>query len=370
MTKAKPPEEKKPTPLEEAQAADQADFWEEWGALGPGRQVAVCREPGRVWLAMIPLNEDFGPELVKDRWGGGKYSFRARENGKFVMGMPIQHIEIEGAPILQLPAVIEDTPEVMELRKKLEELTGSNGTQQAAVGNNVMVAVVGMLAPLLTAIVTQAMDRPQQASPVEILDLARKLSKDAREAAPSDGVFDPIERLGLPLLTEIREMRKIEAGKAAATSENGADVATPPASADGATNEPTEAANPTTARVPSTMQELAEFVAHWCAPHIARGANPALRAEVLLEDLALQNPPLLAQVINLAHLDDVLDHWARMVPTVAASKEWHGAFISEVKRLTEESAEGVDANDNPEGGPRDAGDSSAHGAPSETGIEA
>ena len=345
-----------PTPVEEKQQEAEVEFWEQWGSLGPGRQVAVCREPGRVWLAIMPLNEDFGPELIKERWGGGKYSFRARENGRFIKGYPTQYIEIEGAPKPQLPQVAEDTPEVMELRRKLAELTGEspNGNGKP-VSDNVMVAVVGMLAPVLTAIVTAAMDRPQPASPVEILDLARKLSKDAREAAPEGGL-DPIRELGLPLLGEIREMRKIEASK------NGAEVteATPEA--------PEPEAKPA-ARVPSTMQELAEFVAAWCAPHVARGGDPSLRAEVLLEDLALQNPPLLAQVVNLARLDNVLEHWGAMVPAVAAEKEWHGQFISEVRRFADEASEGVDADDDSEGRPGDAGDSGGDGTVSETGGE-
>lgn len=363
MTKTKDPPAPAASELEKVQDAEGVDFWETWGGLGPGKQVAVCREPGRIWLALIPLNDDFGPELVKDRWGGGKYSFRARENGKFMKGYPTQHVEIEGAPIIQLPQVVEDTPEVMALRKKLDELTGTESRPGVAT-DSVMVAVVGMMAPLLTAIVTQAMDRPAQASPVEILDLARKLSKDARRDAPANdnGMFDPIERLGLPLLTEIREMRKIEAGK------NGASEATPP---DGAAQEPPpeSAANPTAARVPSTMQELADFVTHWCAPHVARGGSPALRAECLLEDLALQNPPLLAQVINLANLENVLDHWANMCPAVAAAREWHGEFISEVRSLSDEPAEGLDATDDPEGGRGDAGDGGADGTPSESGGE-
>ncbi len=351
------------TALEKAQDAGDVDFWEQWGALGPGKQVAVCREPGRIWLALIPLDENFGPELIKDRWGGGKYSFRARENGKFIKGFATQHIEIEGAPVPQLPGVVEATPEVMALRAQVAELTGGD-PKPAAVADNVMVAVVGMMAPVLTAIVTAAMDRPAAASPVEILDLARKLSKDAREAAPDGGgAFDPIERLGLPLLGEIREMRKLEAGK------NGDGVATP---SDGAATAPdVDAANPPTARVPSTMQELAEFVAHWCAPHVARGASPSLRAEVLLEDLAIQNPPLLAQVVNLSRLDDVLDHWGAMVPAVAAAREWHGEFITEVRRFADESEEqeGVVSTDDPEGGPGDAGDGQDNGAPSEAGGE-
>lgn len=360
--KTKPPPETKPTAVEEAQAEDALEFWEQWGELGPGKQVEVNREPGRIYLAQLPLDEDFGPELIQERWGGGKFSFRARENGRFIKGFPARHITIEGEPKVQkLPQVIEDTPEVMELRKKLAELTGG-GAQPAAVADNVMVAVVGMMAPLLTAIVTQAMDRPPQASPVEILDLARKLSKDARAAAADpDGAFDPIERLGLPLLTEIREMRKIEAGKVEASKNGTQEAGTPEGS-----TEPE--ANPV-ARVPSTMQELAEFMAHWCAPHVARGANPSLRAEVLLEDLALQNPPLLAQVVNLAHLDDVLDHWGKMVPAVAVEKEWHGEFISEVRRLTEQPAEGSDDTDDPEGGRGDAGDGDGDGTPSKEGGE-
>lgn len=357
MTKKPEP---KATPLEEVQQAEDVDFWEEWGGLGPGKQVAVCREPGRVWLSLITLDEDFGPELVKDRWGGGKYSFRARENGKFIKGFPTQYVEIEGAPKHQLPAVVEDTPEIMELRKKLDELTGGVSTPPLAT-DSVMVAVVGMMAPLLTAIVTQAMDRPPQSSPTDILDLARKLAKDAREVAPNpDGAFDPIERLGLPLLTEIREMRKIEAGK------NGASEATATPATPEAVTQP-EAAP--AARVPSTMQELAEFVAKWCEPHVARGATPGLRAEVLLEDLALQNPPLWTQVVNLSRLENVLDHWATMVPTVAAAREWHGEFISEVRRFADESAEGSNSTEDPEGGRGDAGDSEDNAKPSESRVE-
>lgn len=344
---------------EQATEADDMEFWEQWGQLGPGKQVEISREPGRVYLSTLPLDADFSPALIQDRWGGGDFSMRARGNGKFLKGHPTKFLSIEGDPrVHKLPQVVEDTPEVMELRKKLAELTGDK-PNPAAVSDNVMVTLVGMMAPVLSAIVTAAMDRPQQSSPLEILDLARKLSKDARAAAtnPDDG-FDPIERLGLPLLHEIREMRKIEAGK---PSQNGANEAGAP--------EAKEPEATPAARIPSTTQELAEFIAHWCAPHVARGAHPALRAEVLLEDLALQNPPLLAQVVNLAHLDDVLEHWGRMVPAVAAEKEWHGEFISEVRRLADESTEGVDDTVDPEGGRGDAGDGAGDGTPSEEGGE-
>jgi len=365
MPKAKTeePREEVKTAIEEAVQADDLEFFEQWGSLGPGKQVEISREPGRVYLSTMPLDVDFSPALIQDKWGGGDFSMRARGNGKFLKGMPTKFLSIEGDPkVAKLPAVAEDTPEVMELRKKLAELNGGDPTP-AKVTDSVMVAVVGMMAPVLTAIVTAAMDRPVQTSPVEILDLARKLAKDAREAAPADnGFMDPIERLGIPLLTEIREMRKIEAGK------NGASVATPP---DVEAQElPSEsAANPTAARVPSTMQELADFLGKWCAPHVARGANPALRAEVLLEDLELQNPALLAQVVNLATLENVLDHWANMVPAVAAAKEWHGEFISEVRRLTEEPTPGPNDTEHPEGGRGDAGDGGADGTPSESGGE-
>ncbi len=355
MPKAKAPPEAPPkSDAEQASDADDLEFFEQWGSLGPGRQVEVSREPGRVYLSTLPLDADFSPELIQDRWGGGQFSMRARGNGKFLKGMPTKFLTIEGDPkVAKLPQIMEDTPEVMALRKKLDELTGGE-PKPAAVADNVMVAVVGMMAPVLTAIVSAAMDRPAQASPVEILDLARKLSKDAREAAPNPGGdFDPIERLGLPLLTEIREMRKIEAGK------NGASV-------EAATPEAVEP-EPPAARVPSTMQELADFVAHWCAPHVARGASPGLRAECLLEDLTLQNPPLLAQVINLSRLENVLDHWANMVPAVAAAREWHGEFISEVRRFADESAAGVDVDDDSEGGRGDAGDGGDDGTPSEEG---
>lgn len=363
MPKAKTEAPPKSAAEEATEDAD-LEFFEQWGSLGPGRQVEVSREPGRVYLSTLPLDADFSPGLIQDRWGGGEFSMRARGNGKFLKGMPTKFLTIEGEPITpKLPKVIEDTPEVMELRKKLAELTGDNEPKPAAVADNVMVAVVGMMAPVLTAIVTAAMDRPKQASPVEILDLARKLSKDAREAAPNPGGdFDPIERLGLPLLHEITEMRKLEAGKA---SENGTKEATPEAPSP-TTTEPE--ASPV-ARVPSTMQELADFIAHWCAPHVARGGNPGLRAECLLEDLALQNPPLLAQVVNLANLENVLDHWAKMVPAVAAAREWHGEFISEVRRLADEPTAGVDVDDDSEGGRGDAGDGGDDGTPSKEGGE-
>ena len=79
-------------------------------------------------------------------------------------------------------------------------------------------------------------------------------------------------------------------------------------------------------------------------------------------------------MVDLSKVPDVLEHWINIVPAVGLNREWHGAFIAEIRELAqladEQPAGGEDTDSpDPEGGRGDAGDAASDGETSEAGSE-
>lgn len=338
----------------DAAAAEALEVFEQFASLGPGAQVQVSREPGQRYLEILPM-EGLDPELLRDRYGGGTFSLRVRQDGKWLKGQPVRRVTVEGEPKTFPPGVPDAVPtEEDRLRARLDELTAAAAAPAPPTSDTMAMAMMTTLGGILTTVLKASMERRPETTAIEIVDLARKLGKDSRRDSEREA-FDPVAALGVPLLEEIRLLRK-----------------------QGATDPPKQITPAPSGPppVPKTMQELADFVASWCAPHVARGASPALRAELLMEDLELSNPPLREAVAGLSAVPNVLDFWAKMCPAVAAHREWHGAFIDEVGELAgmdeAEPPEGAaddpgPAPDDPEGGPGDPEDGGGHGDPVESG---
>ncbi len=308
--------------LANAKAEVELDAFQKLQALGMGHDIEISRMPGGHYLEIIPL-EGLDLDLIRERYGGGRFRLRARKDGTWLAGEN-QTVNIAGEP-KEFPApkpVGTTNATLEELRLELATLKGQQGAGGPSASDSVMVAVVGALGPILASMVKAAMDRAPPPSALEIVELARTLRKDDRKdernanGADSSGLDPILEHLGIPLVKEIRELRKVEQTKQLAAPEKA-----------------TEGAERAPPKTPETTQELAGFVARWCAPHCRRGSSPDLRAEVLLEDLELMNPALRENVIKLSALPNVLELWARLSPSVAEDKEWHGAFIAEVERL-------------------------------------
>ncbi len=309
------------TELEKAEDAEALDVFEQFKALGTDLQVVTRREPGARYLEIVTL-EGFDEQVMRERYGGGKFSLEVRREGKYITGSKKRHMEIEGVPkIFPAPMPDETNPEILRLRNEIEKLTGAPVAGVPA-SENVMVAVAGMMAPVLTALITAAMDRPAPADPLAILNLARKMAKDDRaEASGTPSGLDPIlEHMGIPLVGAINKMTQTK------DAEDPKALAPPDAAAQ------VDAPGIATAR-PQSIPEVAAFVARWCAPHCGRGTSPTLRAELLMEELTIQDPALYAAVLELSDVPDVLEHWVRMIPEVGMNKEWHGTFIEEVRAI-------------------------------------
>jgi hypothetical protein len=216
-----------------------------------------------------------------------------------------------------------------------------------------MLAIVTLLAPAVTAMLENVMSRPAPPDPIAMLDVYRKMVRDDRKEAsanaPGESGMDPLlEKLGIPLLGEITKLRKQADGE----------------KSDGDATKQVEAPKP------STLPELAAFMARWCAPHCARGTDASLRAELFVEELTLQETELLASVVELSRVPDILDHWVRLVPEIGLNREWHGTFIETIRALADESEAGFGedpGSPDPEGGRGDAGDGPSDGDPGESG---
>lgn len=361
---------KKPrTPVEKAQDEQDLDAWQKLQALGSGLQVLVRRQPGGKYLEIVAL-DGLDEEVMRERYGGGKFTLHPRKDGSYIKGKgQIQHIDIEGLPIMFPPAGVDATnPEIIRLNAQIEKLTDSGGDGPS---ENMIMAVTALFGPVLAAIATSLLDRPAPPpppDPIEMFNVLRKMTKDDREYiksnSDSSGMDPLVEKLGIPLLGEITKLRE-----QAAT--NGATPATP-----GAT--PAAATHALPAAKPTTLPELAAFVARWCAPHCSRGTSPTLRAELFLEELSLQDPDLMDSVIELSRVPDVLTHWERLVPEVALNKDWHGAFIEEIRVLADLADEAQPAapgeagadqgTEDPEGGRGNEGDPSGDGATVPAGL--
>lgn len=326
--------------VEKAVEAEELSVFESLAALGPAAEVGIFREPGQKYLEQVSV-DGLDLDMMRERYGGGKFSLRARMDGNFIKGQKVRHVVIEGAPKLFPPVPAGTDPvaavEIARMRGELETLKVKTGGGDSGAA----LAIVTLLAPAVTALLESLMHRPPPPDPMLMLGEFRKMVRDDRKdvAAASGeegGWTQLVDKLGIPMLGEITKLRKIEEGKKVDAPEQ---IAAP-------------------APKPSTYPELAQFIARWCAQPCARGTNPALRAELFLEELSLQENELYASVVNLARQENILDQWIKLVPEVGLNREWHGTFINEIRLLADESeaagSEG-DSPPDPEGGRGDDG---------------
>lgn len=334
MTKAKAK-----TGVEAAVEDENLELFEQLRELGGGATIQVYREPNREFLETV---EPDAVELdsLKAMFGGGSYSLRARRDGTWIKGISMVRVRIAGLPkpgspgqplpdeltpaAAVLPAVVGAYPpgSVEALRYEFDAYKAAQSSKSETTG------VMSLLTTLLVPVLTTALERQPENSAVEILELARKLAKDQREAAGTHPESDPIRDLGIPLLNVIQ--------KGLPTPEPRR--ALPP-------GDPPEV-TPGPAKTPKP-HELAARIAAWCEPLERRNADPAMRAWCFLEDM--DGSPLWDPTLKLIRMPGVLDLWATTVPRVAERREWYASFIDELRRLTDD----PDADDS-EG---DAGDS-------------
>lgn len=329
---------KKP-PVVEAVEADDLDLYEQLRELGGGATIQVYREPNREFLDVVQPDA-VEVDQLKDMFGGGSYSLRARRDGTWIKGISMVRVRIAGAPKpgspgqpipgettpTPSPAAPAPRPAATTVEGRLAELEATlyNNREARPSGE---ASALQMMTTLLVPVLTTALQRQPENSAVEILELARKLAKDQREAANANlPESDVVRDLGIPLLNVIQR---------------GLPSATPPAGLlPGPPAEPEE--TPTALTAP----ELAGRIAAWCEPLERRDADPTLRAWCFLEDM--KDSPLLEGTLALIRLPDVMELWAHVAPRVAENREWYASFIGELRRLTDDPD-----TDDPEG---DAGD--------------
>lgn len=356
------------TAAEKAQEVEDLDLFEQLKTLGEGTTIQVYREPGRDFLDTIPADAT-EVEHIKSMFGGGSYSLRARRNGTWVKkqdgggmvrlkiagvpkpgspGQPLVEAPVPGAPVAA-PGTVE---------ARLAEIEARAGILPAPVAapDSALTVMTQLLVPVLTT----ALQRQPENSAVEILELARKLAKDQREAgrAGRDDQGDLVRDMGIPLVDFItRGIPKAEERKAlpAPVIPDSTVAATVPTDAELVTPTP----------LPTTM-ELAARIAAWCEPLERRDRDPRLRAEVFLEDL--EGTPMMDGVLELIALPTCLELWAGIAPRVAERKEWYAEFIDELRRLTAPETELQDVGD-PVGDPGDASDAPANGEASAERVE-
>lgn len=334
-----------------AQEIARRDMLEEWAELGPGFEIAISREPGGQYLEILPREEAMNIELIRERYGGGKFSLRLRENGQFVKGQGVQKLNVAGVPKVFPPVAdsgaspaAAQTAEVALLRTEITRL-GAAAQDGGATG----IMLTGMMGMMTTVIEASLNRKDTGPSAIELFTLMRQLAKDERKANPPPSeTMDIINTLGIPLLAEVKRLAPDKPGTTADTPP-GAQLVEPG----------------TTPKQPESVQELADFLTGWCEPHRLRGADPQLRAEVLMEDLAIHNPQLASALVGLATTPNVLDQWAKLSPPVADSLEWYGAFIAQVEDIANDPGEdaetGGSGDDDDGAGNAEAGEAGADG---------
>ncbi|MCH7889878.1 MAG: hypothetical protein IH921_00100 [Gemmatimonadetes bacterium] len=327
------------------------DLLGQLGELGTGTTIQVYREPGRMFLEAVEPDA-IAPENLKLLYGGGNYSLRARRDGTWVKGVSMVRIQIAGDPKPGSPGQPPlDAPPASSYNGSFGHPPGSlealraefEAYRHAHSAGGESNTMVQMMTTLLVPVLTTALQRQPENSAVEILELARKLAKDQRDAANQAPESDPIRDLGIPLLDVIQRGLPIPSAPRPALPP-GEPAAEPAAEA---------------AEKKLTPQELAVRIATWCEPLERRDADPAMRAWCFLEDM--QDSPLLDATLELIRMPGVLDLWSAVSPRVAEKREWYASFVDELRRLTDDS----DAHDSARD-PGDAPNVEGNGEPSTT----
>ena len=318
------------------------DIMQQFVDLGGNVKVHVYRMPGRQHLGNI-VPEELDPDVVYERYGGGEFVFRAQKNGVWAKGIPQAAMNIEGPPKIRGDDAAPPSTELDKLRDQIEALKNPGEPQT---GTDLAVAMMGMMGTMVSTVLAASLERKAEVSATDMFMLSREMAKDQIEAvtaASSGAGEDPLITEGLiPLVHEVTALRKQGEKEPERTLPNPAP------------------------KVPETTAELAVYIARWCAPHCAIGANPSLRAELFLEELELRNPAMRAAVVELAAIPNVLDLWVGFAPSVAADREWHEDFIEAVDYWASPASGLPDS----EGGPGHDGDVAEDGAAIEDGGDA
>lgn len=318
----------KQTKVQAAQEAEDLGLFEQLRELGEGATIQVYREPNREFLETVQPDA-VELDQIKDMFGGGQYSLRARRDGTWIKGISMVRIRIAGLPKPGSPG--QPSPDGAAAAPfvgsypvagpyppgSVEALRYEFDAYKAAqTSESTTATMMKMMTTMLVPVLTSALERQPENTAVEIFELARKFAKDQREAAGAAPESDPVRDLGIPLLDVIQ--------RGLPTPEQRA--ALPPGRPDTpVTIETTETPGP---------HELSVRIARWCEPLERRNADPAMRAWCFLEDM--QESPLLEDTLALMRLPNVLDAWAAAAPRVAERREWYAAFVDELRRLTDD----------------------------------
>ena len=325
-------------PATEARSEELAVL-DELSDLGEEFTIEVSRMPGNVFEDRIQ-SSDLSLDHLKSTFGGGRYTLRPKKNGRFFPGGKTVEVRIAGAAKAQGE----------------EKANGAVAPISAPTDmGGILSAIATMFAPIMAAAVRPPPPPPPpppQATIPEMMQMALTFAEFARDSRPEPSPYgEVLENVAKPLLGIITGPQ----GPGPATSPTAA------ASPQGAT--PAASPNPAPpAEAPRTAEGMAHAISNWLEPHRKKNQNPALWAEVFLEEVGGDvggDADLLAFGAQAALDPAALDYWAAAVPVVGENREWYGDFLKELRTLLDE-IESAPEEADPGGGPGHVDDAVAH----------
>lgn len=354
---------------------------------GDGARYEVRRTAPADYVGHIGTysRDEFSLDRLMEEWGGGKFTIRVRGMGGQIIGS--KPIQLAGKPKHKsdaAPAVVQQQAPGMggELAAVLSAIQASN--QAAAQAGKDQIS-------LLTTLVTGLINKepPKLPPPPDPLAMIAAL-KDVLKPEKGDTGAEAVKLLlqGVTLGKELGGggdgemdmgtmlMKGIDGIKEIATIQTAGAPARRPVPA----RAPARLAGPEPGTVPA-REPIAPVVKQGDPPMMqllawlkqqtvmlchqaARGKNPALYAELMLDNL----PPFVTEELIREHLgrDDAVSRLAMVNGDVAKHKEWFEQFRTELIGFLDADAEGAPGGESPviEAGPgvEIVGDGSGSGA--------